>query len=119
VRPLAISAAAGYRHSMTPGPHHYSTDVEGGARVQVRYAIEGRIEPVSYLAFVAERARWLDVRGWGRWLGDGRIEVVAAGPEALVGALEMACTLGPLDALVERIEGTPMGGVVAAGFWVR
>ncbi len=104
---------------MTSGPYHYSSDVEGGAPVQVRYAIEGRIEPVSYLAFVAERARWLDIRGWGQWLGGGRFEIVAAGPEALVGALEMACTLGPLDALVERIEATVDNRFVAAGFEVR
>ena len=104
---------------MTSAPQHYSTDVEGGAPVQVRYAIEGRIEAVSYLLFVAERARWLDIRGWGRAVGEGRFEIVAAGPEALVGALEMACTLGPLDALVERIEASEERGVIAAGFELR
>jgi len=48
-----------------------------------------------------------------------RIELVAAGPEALVGALEMACTLGPLDALVETIEAEEEQGPVPAGFEVR
>ena len=47
------------------------------------------------------------------------IELVAAGPEALVGALEMACTLGPLDALIERIEAVEEPGVVSAGVELR
>ena len=95
----------------------YSTAVEGGAPVQVRYIIEGRIDPAGYLAFVADRAGWLDIHGWVR-AKDGCIEMVAAGPEALVGALEMACTLGPIDALVERIEAVEHAGTVAAGFEV-
>jgi acylphosphatase len=96
----------------------YSTAVEGGAPVQFRYTIEGRIEAAGYLAFVADRAAWLDIDGWAQAIG-GRIEMVAAGPEALVGALEMACTLGPLDMLVERIEAVAEPGAVKAGFEVR
>jgi acylphosphatase len=82
----------------------YSTEIEGGRPVQLRFRIAGRLSPATYLAFVADRARWLDLRGWVQALDHRRIELVAAGPEALVGALEMACTLGPLDALVESIE---------------
>ena len=97
----------------------YSTAVEGGAPVQLRYLIEGRLDGPGYLAFVADRAGWLDIHGWARQRPDGRIELVAAGPEALVGALEMACTLGPLDALIERIEAVEEPGVVSAGFELR
>ena len=97
----------------------YSTAVEGGAPVQYRYIIEGRIDPGPYMAFVADRAGWLDLRGWVRATREGCAEIVAAGPEALVGALEMACTLGPLDMLVERIETLDEPGVVASGFEVR
>ena len=104
---------------MTAVPKHYSTDVEGGAPVQVRYAIAGRIQADSYLTFVADRARWLDLDGWGRSLGEGRFEVVAAGPEAMVGALEMACTLGPIEALVERIEVSADSESLGAGFEIR
>lgn len=72
--------------------------------MQVRYRIRGRFQPSTYARFVAERARWLAIRGWMRVGSDGAVELLAAGPEALVGALEMACTLGPLDALVDNIE---------------
>lgn len=98
--------------------NEYSTDVEGGAPVSRRYAISGRMEVASYLDFVAERARWLDIRGWVS--ADGAdVTLVAAGPEALVGALEMACTLGPLDALVETIDAVDEAGPVGNGFQVR
>ena len=99
--------------------NEYSTEVEGGAPVQFRYRIEGRLDPASYLAFVADRAGWLDIHGWVQAVDHRRIELVAAGPEALVGALEMACTLGPLDALIEIIEAVDEPGVIGPGFEVR
>jgi len=98
--------------------HEYSTDVEGGTPVQVRYAITGRIDPATYLPFVLNRAKWLDIHGWAS-AEEGRATVVAAGPEALVGALEMACTLGPWDALVEEIVVHDEPGNVAPGFDIR
>ena len=96
--------------------NEYSTAVEGGAPVQVRYAITGRIDPATYLPFVLNRARWLAINGWAS-AEQGAATVVAAGPEALVGALEMACTLGPWDALVEEIavQDEPGDG----GAWLR
>ena len=93
----------------------YSNDVEGGAPVRVRYRIDGRMDVAAYVAFVAERAAWLDIDGWVE-AAEGGVGLVAAGPEALVGALEMACTLGPLDALIESISGQPTDELVGPGF---
>lgn len=97
----------------------YSSDVEGGAPVCIRYRIAGRMQTRDYLAFVAERARWLDISGWAEADATDGVTLVAAGPEALVGALEMACALGPLNALIERIEGAEEAGPVAPGFAIR
>ncbi len=96
----------------------YASDVEGGRPVCVRYAIAGRMDVPAYLAFVAERAQWLDLSGWAA-ADAGGVTLVAAGPEALVGALEMACTLGPLDALVTDIVGVDSAEAVGAGFTLR
>ncbi len=74
------------------------------------------MDVAGYLAFIAERAGWLDLSGWAEATGAQSVRLVAAGPEALVGALEMACTLGPLDALIERIEASDEAGPVASGF---
>jgi acylphosphatase len=102
-----------------PARNEYSSDVEGGAPVRMRYAISGRLDVRSYLAFIAERADWLAISGWAAAHGERSVTLVAAGPEALVGALEMACTLGPLNALVESIEAVEEATPVAPGFEIR
>ena len=97
----------------------YSSDVEGGAPVRVTWAISGRMDVPNYLDFVVERARWLGLDGWVAANDDATVSVAVAGPEALVGALEMACTLGPLDALIDEVRpvGEPAG--LPAGFKIR
>ncbi len=97
----------------------YSTEVEGGAPVCVRFAIAGRLEPASYLEFVADRAAWLGLSGWALAHDQESVTVLAAGPEALVGALEMACTLGPSDALVDTITATDSAEPSPNGFAIR
>jgi acylphosphatase len=107
---------------MTAKPNYrklYSTDIEGNAPVQVRFAISGRMNARSYLAFVAERADWLAIKGWAAANDGGSITLVAAGPEALVGALEMACTLGPLDAVIESIQVANDDSPIPQGFEIR
>jgi len=99
--------------------NQYSSDVEGGAPVQFRYAIAGRLHVPDFLDFIAERALWLNISGWASARDDHSVTLVAAGPEALVGALEMACTLGPLNALVEAVDWVVEPGPVAAGFTIR
>ena len=96
----------------------YSTEVEGGKPVRRRYAIRGRLRAATFLDFVAERAAWFGISGWASADGSSAIDLVAAGPEALVGALEMAVTLGPLDALVETAA-RPETGEVPPGFELR
>ena len=97
----------------------YASDIEGGAPVRTRYEISGRINVPDYLDFVAERAAWLNIGGWAAASSEHSVTLVASGPEALVGAFEMACTLGPLNALVETIEATAETPSPAAGFVVR
>lgn len=97
----------------------YSSDVEGGAPVLVRYAISGRMDVANYLDFVADRANWLGLSGWVSANDAGGVMLIAAGPEALVGALEMACMLGPLDALIDDVRDMGQPDAVPAGFAIR
>ena len=62
----------------------YSSDADGARPVAFRYRYSGRIAIPEFLSFAAERARWLDVRGWAQPAGDDAGVVVAAGPEAMV-----------------------------------
>ena len=93
----------------------YSTEVEGDAPVLLRMRIKGVIGS-DYLRFVMDRAQWLGIAGWVRGTQSGQVEIVAAGPEALVGALEMACVLGPLDTLVEALHTETTNEIVPDGF---
>ena len=97
----------------------YSTDIKGGAPAAFRYAIAGCMSVGDYLGFVAERANWFGISGWAAADGAGAVTLVAAGPEAMVGALEMACTLGPITAVIETIDGVAETGPIANGFEVR
>lgn len=87
--------------------------------MRVAWAISGAMDVPRYLAFVAERAAWLGLDGWVAAGDDATVSVAVAGPEVLVGALEMACTLGPLDALIDEVRpvGEPAG--ITTGFVIR
>jgi len=50
-----------------------------------KYFVDGRVQGVFYRATVARHARELRIRGYAVNLADGRVEVLAYGPE---GALE-------------------------------
>lgn len=66
----------------------------GGARlVAHRFDFFGTLGP-AFMTFAQARAAQLDLTGW---IEDGgnRVAVLVQGPEALVGAFEMACCIGP------------------------
>ena len=72
----------------------------GGQRpVALRFAFTGRLGP-AFLEFARIRADRLDLRGWiaGE---DDHAEAQIEGPEALVGAFEVACCIGPDNVAVE------------------
>jgi acylphosphatase len=96
----------------------HATDRPHNAPVRQRFRIRGTFVPKTYLYFVADRAAWLDIDGWAE-ARDGEAIVVAAGPEAMVGAFEMALMLGPLDALVRDFETFDELGPVGRGFSIH
>ena len=99
-------------------PASYSTDADGGAPVSVRMQLQGDFGP-GYADFVADRAAWLSLSGWIERPAADRAVIVAAGPQALVGALEMACMLGPIDTLIHTLESQDHPHPVPQCFTVR
>lgn len=79
--------------------------------------IEGQFSSGSFPDWICHRARVLDLSGWVRSQGDGLIDILVSGDQVLVEALEVACSLGPGDVLVDRIEVTTGNQTdVATGF---
>jgi acylphosphatase len=81
------------------------------APVRLTVWISGRVHGVGMRWWVRSRALELGLVGWARNLADGRVEVVAEGPEdrcrQLAGLLAVDSTgrrPGAVDAVVERLS---------------
>ncbi len=69
-----------------------------------RFLVSGRVQGVFFRASAAQRGRVLGLRGFARNLADGRVELLAAGPEDALAALEHWLWQGPPLASVASVE---------------
>ncbi len=69
-----------------------------------RILVTGRVQGVSFRAFVMHHAKELGLHGFVRNRRDGTVEAVAVGQEEQVSALIAACRKGPPASRVERVE---------------
>jgi acylphosphatase len=89
------------------------------ATVRRRLLVRGTVQAVGYRAACARQGQALGLTGVVRNLPDGRVEVVAQGPEAAVGRLIEWCRRGPTWAQVDGVEVTDEPVVPeASGFTV-
>ena len=69
-----------------------------------RYLVTGVVQGVGFRAFARHAARRLSLVGSATNLPDGRVEVVASGPEAALAEFEGTLRRGPRFGRVDRIE---------------
>jgi acylphosphatase len=69
-----------------------------------RYYVSGRVQGVGFRWFVERAATDLGVTGYARNLGDGRVEVYAAGPIEKLNELNGYLWKGPRGAQVRNVE---------------
>lgn len=74
------------------------------AEQTTRWVLSGRVQGVGFRWFVARRATGLGLVGWARNLGDGRVEVVAAGPTTVLARLDRELRAGPRLSRVDHVE---------------
>jgi acylphosphatase len=77
-------------------------EVAAGTK-RVHAFLSGRVQGVGFRAFTQGAARRLKVVGFVRNLPDGRVEMVAEGPEADVDKLMARVRKGPRSARVEKV----------------
>lgn len=69
-----------------------------------RFLIGGRVQGVHYRASTRDQALRLGIVGYAKNLPDGRVEVLAMGPEAVIEALEKWLWQGPPAAQVRTVQ---------------
>ncbi len=82
------------------------------------YLISGRVQGVGFRYFVLHQAQALGLTGWVRNLRDGRVEVLAAGDEGAVAALEGRLWSGPPTAHVTDVQVNQWDGPLEGGFHI-
>ncbi|MFK7867847.1 MAG: acylphosphatase [Roseobacter sp.] len=66
--------------------------------------LSGSLASDTALPWIEHRARLLDLRGWVRRDSAHQITIALSGPLALIDAMEVACSLGPGDVLVDAVS---------------
>lgn len=90
------------------------------ANEQRQFLVEGRVQGVSFRACTEQKARELALDGYVRNLPDGRVEIVAEGPQDQLEQLEDWCWEGAPAASVSQVrtESRPASGGFS-GFAIR
>lgn len=84
-----------------------------------RYLVDGRVQGVGYRYFAQRQAQTLGVAGFARNLADGRVEVVAEGPDEVLAEFERRLGEGPGFASVSSLDRSPIAPRGAQGFHIR
>ncbi|KMW58659.1 hypothetical protein AIOL_003638 [Candidatus Rhodobacter oscarellae] len=81
-----------------------SNALADAAVTAVQIWLGGVFAPESFVGWICHRARLLDLAGSVKAQGNTDMYIHVQGPQPMIDAMEMACSLGPMDANVERIE---------------
>ncbi len=70
----------------------------------LRFLVSGRVQGVFFRGFAREQALMLGIDGHARNLPDGRVEVLASGPDEALAHFAARLAQGPLLARVDGVE---------------
>jgi acylphosphatase len=85
----------------------------------MRCYVSGLVQGVFFRASTRDRARQLGLTGQASNLPDGRVEVIATGPQADLAALRRWLRDGPSQARVTSVECEPCAEEAFEGFTIR
>jgi acylphosphatase len=81
-----------------------SNDERQPGVMQIHIHVSGKVQGVFYRKHTQITAAKLGLCGWVRNLDDGRVEILAQGPEEALIALEMWSHKGSPNAMVKNVE---------------
>lgn len=87
-------------------------------RRTVRVLISGRVQGVAFRAWTEDMANALELDGWVRNRGDGRVEALFSGAAGRVAEMLRQCGEGPAAAMVGEVAIVEEGGAAPLGFAV-
>lgn len=67
------------------------------------FRLEGDLAAPGLAAWVSHRAALLNLAGWFSQASPERADILVVGPEPLLEAMEISCSLGPADVLVRSL----------------
>jgi acylphosphatase len=76
----------------------------------VRFVVTGRVQGVGFRWFVARAAHAMGIKGYARNLSDGRVEILAEGPDEALTKLEQRIRVGPDHSWVQEVVRTEQPG---------
>ncbi|MEM1075938.1 MAG: acylphosphatase [Pseudomonadota bacterium] len=68
------------------------------------FRLTGQVSAPGFADWICHRAKLLNLKGWVSRFDVDAVMIVVCGPLPLIDAMEMACSLGPIDVFVERID---------------
>lgn len=83
------------------------------------FVVSGRVQGVAFRAATLDEARRLGVTGWVRNLPNGDVEVLAAGDDEAVRALERWLWRGPRAARVKAVDACDAPAQTFVDFEIR
>lgn len=72
--------------------------------VRERFLISGEVNSQNFPHWIDRYTQRLGLRGGVSAVRQGEVEVIASGPLDLLDALELGCSLGPIDVLVDHVR---------------
>ncbi|MEE9333239.1 MAG: acylphosphatase [Granulosicoccaceae bacterium] len=66
--------------------------------------INGHFPNDTFPKWIISRAERLNLSGWVKAHGEHLVEIFVTGDPILIDAMEVACSLGPIDAEVQSID---------------
>ncbi|WP_321378627.1 acylphosphatase [Rhizobium sp.] len=96
----SISTAISIHQSSKMTPHNSCNTCE-------KLQIIGNVGAASFLPWIQKHAEKLGLAHSIFQIDDGSIDLILEGPLELIDAMEMGCSLGPIDVWVETIVRTP------------